>query len=1162
VKHSFKSRFSVAFLLVIFFNTFVDLGHKVLLQDTLQNTLLRGGPGGEQHYTVLASILNAFILLPYIFLFTPSGFLSDKFSKPRVMFWTALAAVPIMILITVCYFCGYFWSAYFLTLLLGVQSAINSPAKYGHIKEIYSKSDIAKANAYTQTIVIVAILLSTCVFTVLFSYYVPAAGLHHALGKGEVLQRFAPLGFILIALASLETITTLFLAKRKAADPDATYVIKDYLKLNYLKRYWKHVSGNRIIFMCILGLTAYWAVSQVILVSYSAFLIKHMPGLSTVFVQGSIAIAGLGILLGALYAGRISRGYIETGIIPFSAIAITVCLFLLTHVFNRPGIIIVELMYGFFGGMFIVPLNSLIQYNASKKNLGKVLAGNNFCQNIGMFTFLLGNTIAALFKVDSAHILHAIFFLFLVMSVISIYMLPQYLLRYVVSFFMRRFYDLNVVGLQNIPEKGGVLLIGNHTSYLDWAIIQMACPRRIRFVMERSIVEKWYLRWLVSTLKMIPISNGRSKASLDHMRDSLNQGDIICIFPEGRLCRNGQLGKFHSGFRRAAKDSSAVVIPFYVRGLWGARVSRATSLYKKITRARKRDATLVFGDALPADVSIDTAKQAVTRLSTTAWHDFAERHNNIAREFYRRAKKGMMNVAVIDTLVPRLTYSTLLATVFYLKSQWRSGLLGQENVGILLPSSAAGVIANLTVFALAKTVVNINFTAGKDNMQYAVKASSIKTIITSRRFIAKLSAKGVDLEELLENHTVIYMEDCISKSGKAKIARNRILFRVMPGFIGKHVFSAKVQPEQTAAIVFSSGSEGRPKGVELTHSNIIANIKQTATVCNIERSDVALAALPLFHSFGLTTSMLMPLLLGCPLICYADPTDAKTIGKLVCRYRVTMMYGTSTFFNLYVRNRKCMPEMFTSLRVLIAGAEKLSPKVKSEFQLKFNKAIYEGYGATELSPVAGCSLPNEIDVADLYVEEFNRVGSVGLPLPGSAYRVVDPQTLLDLEPGVDGLVLVCGPQVMKGYLNDPEKTQAAVFIEDGVRWYKTGDKGHLDKDGFLTLVDRYSRFAKIGGEMVSLSAVEREVELVLTAEGVEFMAVAIADERKGEAIYVLHNSAKSAADIRRELLDNGVDALLLPSGFKHVDELPKLGSGKKDYVTAKSMVNDYLADMT
>ena len=455
MKYSIKSRFSLAFLLVIFFNAFVDLGHKVLLQDTLQHTLLNNGALGEHSYIIFTSILNAFILLPFILLFTPSGFISDKFSKTKVMFWSSLAAVPIMILITWAYYKGQFWLAYFMTLLLGAQSAINTPAKYGHIKELYSKTNLAKANAYTQAIGIIAILASTCVFTILFSHYMQIGPGSGHLSQAQILQRFAPLGFILIILSCLETIMTLFLVKRRAAHPEATYEVKDYFKLNHLKRYWRLISGNKVILICTLALTAYWSVSQLIIVSYGAFLTQHVAGMSTLFVQGSIAVAGVGVLFGALYAGKVSRGYIETGIIPVAAVALTVCLYLMTHTFNRAGVIIIELCYGFFGGLFIVPLNALIQCEADERNLGKVMAGNSFCQNIGMFTFLVGNTVSALLNVSSGQMLNLAFLLFLALTVIAVYLLPQYLLRFIVSLVMRRFNDLNVIGLDNIPEKGG-----------------------------------------------------------------------------------------------------------------------------------------------------------------------------------------------------------------------------------------------------------------------------------------------------------------------------------------------------------------------------------------------------------------------------------------------------------------------------------------------------------------------------------------------------------------------------------------------------------------------------------------------------------------------------------------------------------------------------------
>ncbi len=1149
MKYKLTHRCSVVFLLVVFTNAFLDLGHKILLQNTLFHT------STPHQYLIYASVLNAFILLPYIAFFTPSGFISDKFSKPKVMFWTAAAAIPITLMITVCYYCGWFWFAFYLTLLLGLQSAINSPAKYGHIKEIFSQADLAQGNAYTQTMAILGILAGTAVYTVLFTVFSHVNTPGAIVTKASLLKSFAPLGFSLVLLSCLETVATLFLAKQPAADGGSHYSIKRYLTLQYVAPYWRHISGSKTILICILSLSVFWGANQVLLVAYGAFLKSHVTNIDPGFAQYAIAIAGIGVLLGTVYMGRVSKGYIETGVIPVALIAIVICLSLLTVITHSiVGIIVLLLAYGFFGGMFIVPLNALIQYHANNANLGKVLAGNNFSQNVFMFTFLIGTTVASLFQLNSVYILHGLLLMFIVLAAVSVMLLPQSLIRYVLALFVRRSYRLQVEGVNQIPEQGGVMLIGNHTSFVDWAVLQIACPRKIRFVMERSIFNTWYLKWLFSALKIIPVSRGSSKVSIERMQAALNQGEVVCLFPEGRLSRNGQIGQFYSGFTRAVEGTQAVIIPFYLRGLWGSKkVSYATPFYQRMSKLRVRETTVAFGSRIAVTATVDQAKQAVMQASSKAWNSYARSHSNIARAVYDRSKILSGRVALIDPMAPKMTYNTLMGTVLYLRQSWKKMLVNQQNIGVILPSGAAGVCANLTLFALGKTVVNFNFTASEDSLKHAKVAAECQFMITSRRFLKKLEGKGVCLDVLLANCHVIYMEDCISKKSRIHILRKKILHHFLPRFIGRYWFCHSTQYDQTAAIIFSSGSEGKPKGVELTHGNILVNIKQTATVCNVRYNDVMLGVLPLFHAFGLTTSTFMPLVIGSPLVCYADPTDAQTIGKLICRHKVTIMYGTSTFFNLYNRNRKCLPEMLASIRIAVAGAEKLSPQVAQAFQLKFNKVIMEGYGTTELSPVSGCNLPNELDERDLHVQVAQKSGTVGLPLPGTAYRIIDPETLKAMPTGEDGLILVSGPQLMKGYLNDPVKTDEVMVMIDGLRWYKTGDKGHLDAEGFLTIVDRYSRFAKIAGEMVSLSAVEQKI-VALLGDEVEVMAVAVPDARKGEVVQVLYCAQFTQDEFKQQLLNANFDNLMLPAKFLKVDELPKLGSGKRDYVTAKKQL--------
>lgn len=1146
-----KAKSYIPYLLVVFFNAFVDLGHKILLQNTLYQTVT------ATHYTISSSILNALILLPYILLFTPSGFISDKFAKATVMRLTALAAIPLTLLVTLCYYHGWFWAAFLLTIMLGMQSAINSPAKYGYIKEIFGKGEIASANAYVQAVAIVAILAGTFVFTLLFSLFV---GNHAATGltKATTLHAFAPLGFLLVFCATIEFLCTLALIKSKPADPDSNYSVKDYIKGRYLKSYMTTLTDNSTILICIIGLGVFWGVNQVLLASYGAYLKSYVMGAGPIFAQGSLAVGGIGILFGAIYAGRVSRGFVETGLIPIAAIGITIGLALVSTLVHKTAICILFLVYGFFGGMFIVPLNSLIQFHAKTHELGKVLAGNNFIQNIFMLGFLLLTTVGALLGMTAKLNFFVLFLIMLAASIATIILLPQSLIRYVVYIFISRVYKTTVSGLDNMPSSGGVLLLGNHTSFLDWAFIQIASPRPVRFVMERAIYEKWYLKWILKHLGLIPIARGASKDALAQIHSALKQGDVVALFPEGALSRNGQLGKFHTGFERAARESGCVIIPFFIRGLWGTKVSYANDHFQALSRKHHRSISLVFGSTMPDDATATAVKQAVTHLSVIAWRQFAEQLQPIPHEWIRRSKKMLSQTAIIDSLTGKMNYAKLMALVFHLTKKLSSSVNSQQCVGVLLPTSAAGIAANLSLWCLGKTVVNLNYTAGATNIQHAIADADISAIITSRTFIKRLRAKGFDLDDVLATCNVVYIEDQIKIHDKLQLLKLLVLIIVAPTWLLVWRYCQRQQADAVAAILFSSGSEGKPKGVMLTHRNIVSNIKQVADVFDIQATDTILSCLPLFHAFGLTATSLMPVIEGIPAVCHADPTDAKAIGRLVYKYQCSVMCSTSSILGLYSRNPKMLSQMLAPLRFVIAGAEKLSESVAQQFKKKFNVNVYEGYGATELSPVASTNLPDVLSAKDWHMHKGTEPGTVGLPLPGTAFSIVDPSSLAPLPIGEAGLILVSGPQLMKGYLNHSEKTQSVLCDIDGTTWYKTGDKGFLNAEGFLTIVDRYSRFAKIAGEMVSLVAVEQKILSLLAQPDADVLAVTIKDDKKGESICVLHNLIDT--DLKLFLLNTDLEKIFLPSVCFYVEELPKLGSGKKDYSRAKSMVSAFLDD--
>lgn len=333
----------------------------------------------------------------------------------------------------------------------------------------------------------------------------------------------------------------------------------------------------------------------------------------------------------------------------------------------------------------------------------------------------------------------------------------------------------------------------------------------------------------------------------------------------------------------------------------------------------------------------------------------------------------------------------------------------------------------------------------------------------------------------------------------------------------------------------------------------MSNVKQVSDVLNMRDEDVILASLPLFHAFGLTATTWLPMIEGVPMICHPDPTDALGVGKAAAKFNATLMFGTSTFFRLYTKNKKVHPLMFDSLRLAVSGAEKLNPEVRAAFNQKFHKHILEGYGVTESAPVASVNIPDVLETDGFTVQVGTKEGSVGLPLPGTAFKIVDPSSMKELEVDEDGLILIGGPQVMQGYLKDDVKTQEVIAEIEETLWYKTGDKGHLDKDGYLFIVDRYSRFAKLGGEMVSLGGVEAEIHSFINDSEVDFLAVNLPDDKKGEKVILLIQGYENSASLKKSLVEFGMNPLYIPSEVFDVEQVPKLGTGKSDFSGAKKL---------
>jgi len=1169
MKQLFSYKGFFAYLAMVFINAFVDLGHKIIIQ----NTVFKMYDGDTQ--IILTAVVNGLILLPFILLFTPSGFLADKYPKPQIMRNSAIFAIIATLLITLCYSQGWFIAAFALTFVMGIQSAIYSPAKYGYLKELIGVKKLAEGNALVQAITIVSILASTFVFSALFEYLLIDVELD---STATIMQSVVVLGWVFVALSIAEWLFSRQLENTKERDDNKVFVKDDYLKGIYLKANFKTIFEKREVWLSIVGLSLFWAVSQVMLATFPAFAKETLAIDNTLIIQAILGSTGIGIVIGSLWAARISKNHIELGLIPIAAIGFALLLGGVAGLTSAYAMAAMFLGLGIAGGLLIVPLNSLMQYHANEDELGTVLAGNNLVQNATMLSFLIATIALVSLGFSSVNIFYLLMTIALAGAVYTVYQLPHSLITIIAALLLNRKYKVDVLGFDNLPESKGLLLLGNHISWIDGILLQMVCPRKVRFVMLRSIYNLWYLKPLMKFFGCIPISSGNSKDSLEAVNQALKNGDVVCLFPEGAISRTGSLGVFRTGFERVVDDVDGVIVPFYLHGLWGSRLSRANSkkLQKNTGNGFRRNISITFGKPLSMNTPANVVKHKVFELSYEAWDFQTSKADPLALTWLRTAFKHKGDVSVIDSNGQVFSNRKLVvATTLFASKIARMDK--SQNIGLMLPASSAAVITNMAVLLKGKTTVNLNYTTSVSSVQKGIENAEIKTVFTSKKFIQKLTSRNIDVEAMLKNVNVVYLEELKTQISKVSFVSVLLATYILPVKVFHFMFGKKVSLNDNAAILFSSGSEGEPKGVMLSHHNFIANIKQISDVLRTREDEVVMGSLPPFHSFGLTVTTLLPLIEGVPVVCHPDPTDVLNISKAISRYKVTLLCATATFLRLYTRNKKVQPLMLESLRTVVAGAEKLPETVRSEFKAKFNVDIYEGYGATETTPVASVNMPDQLDQNNWRVQQGNKSGTVGMPLPGCAFRIVDPISLESLPAGESGLILISGNQVMSGYLKDEAKTKEVIVELDGRRWYKTGDKGYLDCDGFLSIVDRYSRFAKVGGEMVSLTAVEEAVCTSLTAlninnldkassskansdneipdtnEAVEILAVNLPDAKKGERIVLLSNIAIDLKALKDMLISQQVNALMLPSDIYQVNELPKLGSGKSDFAGAKKL---------
>jgi acyl-[acyl-carrier-protein]-phospholipid O-acyltransferase/long-chain-fatty-acid--[acyl-carrier-protein] ligase len=699
-------------------------------------------------------------------------------------------------------------------------------------------------------------------------------------------------------------------------------------------------------------------------------------------------------------------------------------------------------------------------------------------------------------------------------------------------------YRVKTFGLENLP-KAGFLLVPNHMTYVDAVVLQLACPRPIRFVVHESIYRIGWLNPIFRLLEAIPISSGRAKEALRVAADRIRAGEIVCIFPEGELSRTGTLIKLRKGFELVARLAECEVVPVWLDGLWGSIFSFEGGRYFfKMPKRIPQLATVAFSQPIPArSADIGIIREKLLELGEFCFQKRPELETHLGRATVRGLKRRQFGQAVIDGMDGRvLKRGDLLAAAIAL-SWWIKKHCAGERVAVVLPPGAGAVVANVAVTLANKVAVNLNFTAGRAALQSAIQRGQILHAISAKPVMKRL-------EDFPWPRDVFRLEEILPEL-KPKIVLWRLITLVAPAWALSHLLGLPRKGDRKEAVLlFTSGSSGEPKGVVLSHRNVLANVLQFGSMVNLGHEDLVMASLPFFHSFGCTVTLWYPMIEGVRAVTYPTPVDVVKNAEIIERYKISLLVTTPTFLRGYLKRTE--PKQFDSIKLLVAGAEKLPRELAEAFEKKFGKHVLEGYGLTETAPVVSTNLPDPAPSRpNDTIQPSDRVGSVGKLLPGQAAQIRDAETNELLSPHQLGMLWLKGPNVFEGYLSEPART--AEVLHDG--WFKTGDLGRFDEDGFLYIEGRLSRFSKIAGEMVPHETIEAKIIEAFGLKSDDDRVAAIVgvpDQAKGEALVLLTVRELSMEAVRERLLAAGLPNLWVPRMIKRVEKIPILGTGKLD----------------
>ncbi|MBX3709143.1 MAG: acyl-[ACP]--phospholipid O-acyltransferase [Gammaproteobacteria bacterium] len=1131
-------RFSPLFL-TQFFGAFNDNLFKnalvILITYQLSNEL-------RLNAEILITIAAGVFILPFFLFSAIAGQLADKYEKSMLIRYTKLAEIILMSFVGVAFYLHSIFMLLIILFLLGTQATFFGPMKYSILPDHLETNELIAGNALLESGTFLAILLGTIIGGILASFHIGAM----------LVSIFA------ISIALLGYCASLFIPIAHTNAPSLKLqpnVINESLKII------RHTFKNRDVYLVILGISWFWLIGATYLSQFPTY-VKNTLSAQSSIVTLFLTFFTAGIGVGSILCNRLLKGRIHATYVPLAALGMSlfgidlvfashhtqtqsnelISMFqFLSHLSNW-RILIDLLLLSACGGIYIVPLYALLQHESEPSYRSRAIASNNIFNALFMVIAAIATSLMLFlhFSITTVFLIIAIANLFVTVYICNL--LPEALLKSFLIWLFKTLYRVEIHGLDNYYNAGKrVLIIANHTSFLDAALLAAFLPNRLTFAIDTTIAKKWWIKLLlkiVNTYSVDPTNPLATKSLIEYLQNDRR----VVIFPEGRITVTGSLMKIYEGPGLIADKASAKLLPIRING---AQFTLFSYLRGKVKIHWFPKITLTILEPrsidLPDSVTGRERRQLISEKLYDIMSDTIFLSSNITETLFEsllnaKAIHGGNHMILEDIERKPITYKNLILGSIILGRTIAKLTCKGEYVGIMLPNSIGNVVTFFAMQAYHRVPAMLNFSSGTQNLFLACHTARIKYVYTSRRFI-ELANLHHEIDSLIsQGIVIIYLEDVRSKINLF----HKIYGKLVTLFPYYYYFSNGVNKKNVnefanlpAVVLFTSGSEGAPKGVVLTHKNLQSNRFQLAARVDFNPTDKVFNALPMFHAFGLNSATLLPLISGMRVFMYPSPLHYRIVPELCYDTNATIFFGTDTFLSNYAKYAH--PYNFYNIRYVFAGAEKLRDETRKIWIEKFGIRIMEGYGATEAAPVISTNTTMQY-----------KLGTVGRILPGISYQLQPVEGIHD-----GSKLLVSGPNIMLGYIYS-HTPGCIVPTTNG--WHDTGDIVTIDKQGYITIKGRAKRFAKIAGEMVSLTAVEEEIYSLWPHS--QHTTLCAPDERKGEQIILVTNH--KTAELR-ELIDHfkqkGISEISLPKKIIFMPKLPILGSGKVDIQAVKAILD-------